>query len=125
MAYINRRSGTIHLKINGRLYSCKGGSFKYNLGMPKNEALLDASGQSIGYKATAQVPFIEGEIFDSSELDLKELFLLDDGTATLDLANGKTIILRNCWFAGTGETQTEEGNIQLRLEGRSAEELKK
>jgi hypothetical protein len=124
MAYVNRRSGIIHLKINGTLYSAKGGSFKYNLGAPKNEALLDAAGSSIGYKSTAQVPFIEGEIYDSHDLDLKTLCTLDDGTATLELANGKTVILRNCWFAGTGETQTEEATIAFRLEGRSAEELK-
>ena len=120
----NRRSGLIHIKINGTLYSAKGGSFKYNLGVPKNEALLDASGASIGYKSVAQVPFIEGEIYDSRDIDLKALCQVDDGTATLELANGKTIILRNCWFAGTGETQTEEATIAFRLEGRSAEEVK-
>jgi hypothetical protein len=120
----NRKSGLIHLKINGTLYSAKGGSFKYNLGVPKNEALLDASGSAIGYKSTAQVPYIEGEIFDSKDIDLKLLCSLDDGTATLELANSKTIILRNCWFAGTGEVQTEEATITFRLEGRSAEEVK-
>lgn len=124
MSWNNRRSGIIHLKINGTLYSAKGGSFKYSLGIPKKEALLDASGGVIGYKATAQVPFIDGEIYDDRNLDLKQLQELDDGTATLELANGKTIILRNCWFAGTGETQTEEATIAFRLEGKSAEEIK-
>ncbi|CAM6053540.1 unnamed protein product [Sphagnum tenellum] len=118
-----RRSGTIHLKINGTLYSAKGG-FKYNLGVPKNEAILDASGQAIGYKSLPQVAYFEGEIYDSRDIDLKLLCSLDDGTATLELANGKTIILRNCWYAGTGEGQTEEGTIVFRLEGRSAEESK-
>ncbi len=124
MTLNNRRSGIIHLKINGTLYSAKGGSFKYSLGIPKKEALMDASGGVFGYKATAQVPFIEGEVYDDKNIDLKALQELDDGTATLELANSKTIILRNCWFAGTGETQTEEATITFRLEGRSAEEVK-
>lgn len=123
MTYINRRSGIIHLKINGVLYSAKG-SFKYSLGKPKNEALFDAGGNVIGYKSTGQVPYVEGEVFDGKELDLAALCTLDNETATLELANGKTIILRSCWYAGTGEVQTEEANIALRLEGRSAEELK-
>lgn len=120
---MNRRSGIIHLKINGTGYESKG-SFKYSLGIPKREALLGSDGTVIGFKETAQVPFLEGEIYDSKAIDLKLLCSLDDGTATLSLANGKMIILRNCWFAGTGEAQTEESNITFRLEGRSAEEVK-
>lgn len=120
---MNRRSGIIHLKINGAGYQTKG-SFKYSLGLPKREALIAGDGGIIGFKETGQVPFIEGEVYDDKNIDLKLLCTLDDGTATLELANGKTIILRNCWFAGTGETQSEEGTITFRLEGRSAEEVK-
>jgi len=41
---------------------------------------------------------------------------------TLQVANGKTIVLRNAWFAGEGTVQTEEGNIAVRFEGLSATE---
>ena len=63
MALLNRKSGTLHLRINGTLYSAKGG-FKYNLGVPKNEALLDASGQAVGYKSLPHVAYFEGEIYE-------------------------------------------------------------
>lgn len=48
---------------------------------------------------------------------------MDNATVTLELANGKMIVLRNAWFASEGTVQTEEGTIALRFEGISAEEI--
>jgi ethanolamine utilization protein EutA (predicted chaperonin) len=71
-----------------------------------------------------QVAFIEGEITDQSDLDVKGLLRTDDATMTLELANGKVIMLRNAWYAGEGNVQTEEANISVRFEGMSAEEIR-
>lgn len=117
-----RRAGILFLKVDGAIYDAKG-NFTYNLGMPKREAIVGAD-QVHGYKETVQPAFIEGELTDSSDLDLKALLELDDATATLELANGKVIVLRNAWYAGDGNVQTEEGNIALRLEAKSGEEVK-
>ncbi len=116
-----RRSGTLFFKINGLRYDAKG-NFTYNLGREKREAIIGTDAVH-GYKAMPQVPFIEGELTDSTDLDLNAVLTIDDVTATLELANGKVIVLRNAWYAGDGNVQTEEGNIQLRLEGLSADEV--
>lgn len=116
-----RRSGIIYFKIDGGIYDAKG-NFSYNLGQPKREAIVGADTVH-GYKETPQVAFIEGEITDRPDLDLKKLVTADGVTATLELSNGKTIILRNGWYAADGNGQTEEGNIQVRIEGRDAEEM--
>jgi hypothetical protein len=117
----NRRAGTIFFKVDGQQYDAKG-NFSYNLGSEKREAIVGSDAVH-GYKATPQAPYIEGEITDRAGLDLKALQALDDVTVTLDLANGKTIVLRNAWFAAEGKVQTEEGNAEVRFEGRSAEEI--
>ena len=70
-----------------------------------------------------QPAFIEGEIRDSVDLDVAQLADLDDTTITLELANGKTIVLRNAWYVAEGTVGTEQANVQIRFEGRSAEEL--
>jgi hypothetical protein len=122
MAGKNRIGGIIALKVNGDMYFAKG-NFTYNLGKPKKEGVV-GSDRVHGYKEVPQVPFIEGEITDRNELDLEDLVTLDDATATLELANGKVIMLREAWYAGEGTGNTEEGNIALRLEGMSAEEVR-
>ena len=67
-------------------------------------------------------PFVEGEITDQRDLVLSDFVNLVNTTITLELANGKVFTLRNAWYAADGNVQTEEGNIQVRFEGREAEE---
>lgn len=117
-----RRAGICFFKIDGEIFDAKG-NFTYNIGMPKREAIVGADAVH-GYKETPQAPFIEGEITDRGNLDLQKLLAMDGGTATLELANGKIIVLREAWYAGDGNVQTEDGNIQLRIEAKQGEEIR-
>jgi len=117
----NRVGGIIELKVDGAILSAKG-NFTYNLGRPMREAVVGADAVH-GYKETPQVPFIEGEITDNANLNLEALVNTTDATVYLRLANGKIIVLRQAWFAGEGTGNTEEGNIAVRFEGMSGEEI--
>ena len=117
----NRISGIIYLRIDGVRRNAKG-NFTWNLGQPKREMIVGADGVH-GFKEMPQVPFIEGEITDTSDLSVTDLVNLTDVTVTLELANGKIIVLRNAVYTADGNVQTEEGNVQIRFEGVSAEEL--
>lgn len=117
----NRRAGTLTIQHNGQIMDAVG-SFSYNLGRSLKTAEVGHD-RVHGYKELPQVPFIEGEIRDSSDLDLAALCDLDDATLTLVLANGKTIMLREAWYAGEGTGNTEDANIQYKFEGMSAEEI--
>ncbi|WP_431282722.1 phage tail tube protein [Humitalea sp. 24SJ18S-53] len=116
------RAGTITFKVNGAQQDAKG-VFTYNLGKPKLTAIVGAD-RVHGFSSAVQVPFIEGMITDSSDLDVASLLSLRDGTVTLDLANGKTIILRTASYAGEGNITTEQGEIAVRYEGLEAIEMK-
>ena len=116
-----RRAGTVYFKVDGQIYDAKG-TFTYNLGLPKRDAIVGAD-VIHGYMEKIKVPFIEGEITDRGNLDVATFQKLTDVTVTLELANGKTIVLRNAWYAGDGDVKTEEANIQVRFEGKSAEEV--
>lgn len=116
-----RVGGIITLKVGGRQYAAKG-NFTYNLGAGKREAVIGTDGVH-GYKETPQVAFIEGEVTDDPTIDLKGLIQSEQQTVTIDLANGKSIVLRDAWFAGEGTGNTEEGNIAVRFEATSAEEI--
>lgn len=116
-----RRAGLIQLQVNGEIFDAKG-SFNYNLGRPKREAIVGAD-RTHGYKEMPQVAFIEGAITDSGTLDLDSLATGKDLTVNLTLANGKLVVLNDAWFAGEGTGSTEEGEIAVRWEGVSAEEV--
>lgn len=117
----NRRGGTIFFKVDSVQRDAKG-NFTYNAGGPKREAMIGADLIVQGYKEMGQVPFIEGEITDQGDLSLTEFINLENVTATLELANGKVFTLAEAWYAADGNVQTEEGNIQVRFEGRTGEE---
>lgn len=116
-----RRAGLIQVQIQGEIQDAKG-SWSYNLGRPKREAMVGADGIH-GYKETPQVSMIEGAITDRGTLDLAALATGRDLTITLTLSNGKVIVLRDAWFAGDGTVTTEESEIPVRWEGANAEEI--
>lgn len=121
MADRNRRAGLIQLYIDGRLHDAKG-SWSYHLGPVTREGIAGAD-RVHGYKEQVSLPMIEGAITDAADLSLSQLQALTDTTVQLVLGNGKTIVLRNAWFAGDGNGTTEEGEVAVRFEGLSAEEL--
>lgn len=117
----NRRGGILNVKVDGEIVDVKG-NWTYNFGIPKRDALVGAD-RIHGYKEVPQVPFVEGEITDREGLDVKAFQNLTDTTVTLELANGKTGVWRNAWYASEGNVQTEEGNIAIRFEALEAEEI--
>lgn len=117
-----RRGGMISLQLNGEIQDCKG-SFTVNLGRPTREAIVGAD-RVHGYSEKPQVAYIEGEITDRGTLDLDKLVTLTGATVTLETAVGKVYVLRDAWYAGEGTLSTEEGNIAVRFEGISAEEVR-
>lgn len=121
MATPNRRAGVIYFKISGALQEAKG-EFTYNLGKPKRTAIVGADSVH-GYSEEPQVAFIEGAVTDRADLSLATLLAMDGELVTLELANGKTVSLRDAWYASEGSVKTKEGEIPVRFEGKSAEEV--
>ena len=70
-----------------------------------------------------QIPFLEGIFTDSDETDVAALRDLVDVTVTLTLANGKIIVIEQAVEASDGNGETEEGELTVRFEGKSAREI--
>jgi len=117
-----RRAGITFFKIDGTVYDLKG-NLTYNLGANKREAIVGLDSVH-GYMEKPQVPFMELEITDRADLDVEKLLNITDSTIMAELANGKVIQLRNAWYAGDGNVGSEEGNIQARFEGKTADEIR-
>jgi hypothetical protein len=119
---MSRVGGIISLQTNGEVQNAKG-AFTYNLGKPKRKPVLGSDGKVHGWTEEAQVPFIEGALTDRGDLDLEALVAFESGTVTLELANGKVIVVREACYADDGTGNTEEGEIKVRFEGKSADEI--
>ena len=119
-----RVAGTITIRRNGEALLVKG-SVEYNLGVPKREPVLglDPENKLHGYKEMPQAAFIRCEATDAGDLDLAELLEGADDTITAELANGKTVVMRNAAQTGEGTVNPEEGSIALEWTGESAEEI--
>lgn len=119
----SRIAGVINLAVNGTSYMLAG-DFTYDIGGYKREMMSGPDGVH-GYKETVKIPFIEGDLRDTSAVNLATLTNLTDATVVLTLANGKTISLYNAVFTGDGVGATGEATIKARFEGLSATEISK
>lgn len=117
-----RVAGILFIKVDGELFQAKG-EFTYRINPVKREMIAGADGIH-GYKEDPQVPFIEGAITDSSDLDLEGFQKIVDATITLELANEKVIVLREAVYAADGDVTTSEGEIQVRFEGIRGREIR-
>jgi hypothetical protein len=113
-------SGRISLKVDGEQMKAKG-SFKVNPGRDKKEKVLGSDGVH-GTKSMPQVPYIEGKVTDyGAGFDLEKLYNAEDVTATLELGNGKTFALYGGSYAAAGDYDSEEAELDFRIEGEFAE----
>jgi len=118
----NRVGGIIFVRANGVQYRAKG-SWSYNLGQPMREEVV-GSDSVHGFKETPQAPYISGAITDSSDLNMTELLNICDATVQLELSNGKIVVLEQAFFSGEGSASTEEGEIEAKFIGISAQEVR-
>lgn len=118
---LRRVAGIAYLKIDGRLFETSG-NFTIQPGQPMREGKIGTS-RVVGYSETPQVPSIEGRIVLTPELSLVELTTITEATIQVVGPTGHTFVLRDAWFAGEGSYDTGEGEVAVKFEGASFEEI--
>jgi hypothetical protein len=111
----NRIAGVAYLKVDGEQIELKG-SFKYQINTVKREPLVGQSGV-VGFKEMPAAPHIAGEVFDMPGTRVRRLEDIVDATVQLELANGKTIVLRGAWWEDASEVDTEGGSYPVKFCG--------
>jgi len=110
------RAGIFYLKINGRMVATTEGEFTCNLGLPKWTAEKTGAGAVAGFSAEAQVPYCEGEIYVTPDIDVKQMLTTKDATVVIEFTDGRTFILSESCYTGEGEFTTK-GRLKVRFEG--------
>lgn len=116
-------AGVIEVKGNGVSFNAKG-SFTFNLGLIKRDAVLGSNGKVQGYNEAGQVPSIKGLITDKSDVSFSnDIASITDATITLEVPNGKTYMFEEAWYSGDGDGDTGEGTFQLEFQAMRSEEI--
>jgi hypothetical protein len=117
-----RIAGVLELQVNGEIHAAKG-DFTVNLGAHKRSGIKGSDGRLHGFREEPQLSYLEGKITVLGTTVVSTILNLIDATATLKLANGKTYVFRNAYYAGDGNITTGEAEMDFRLECESAEEI--
>ena len=76
-----------------------------------------------GYSELPRVPFIEGDVSLDPAISAVAIEAITNSTITADLANGRTYVLREAWCKSALELQTHDGQVRVRFEGLSCDEI--
>ena len=99
------------------------GVFKYGAGFMKREAVMHSAGFA-GYKETPTTAYISGELIDNDSLELADIAGMTNSTITLDLANGKQVVLRGAYSTNDNGLEVDtDGKITIKFEGKTLEEV--
>jgi len=114
-------AGTVFLKADGQEFQLRA-QLTINPGKVTREGVAGQDGVH-GYTEAPMVPYISGTLTDSAQLSTEQLEAITDATVTAELINGKTYVLRNAWYTGTQDINTEDGSMPFRFEGLACEEV--
>lgn len=114
-------AGTCYFKVNGVQYSLRG-NMTISLGAYERESVVGLD-EYHGIMEKPRASFIECDLTDRFDLDLKTLENLTGVTVTAELINGKTAVLREATQVKALELTAEDGKMTVRFEGPEGEWL--
>lgn len=116
-----RVAGIAYIRVNGRQLPLKG-SFMVS---PSSFERSKVVGQDYvhGTAINPRAPFIEGDITLIRDLSIEDLDAIEGATVTAELANGRGYVLRNADCKSAHELNTKDGQVRVRFEGDSCDEI--
>src|SRR6516225_1772347 len=117
----NAVAGVAYVKVDGQQFALRG-NLQISVQSFERDGVAGLDGVH-GYIEKPRVPFIQGEFSDIGGLSIQQLEQMCNVTVTAELNNGKTYLLRNAWTAPAMELNAAEGQVQVKWEGMSGEEI--
>ena len=116
-----RIAGVAYVSVDGGQLPLRG-DFTVSPSSVEREMIAGQDGVH-GYREMPRVPFIEGNISLTPEVSIETLDAMKNVTVTVELAVGKGYVLRNATMRAASEIDTAEGQVNLRWEGESCDEI--
>jgi hypothetical protein len=90
---------------------------------PVERTMLAGQDYVHGYQELPRVPWIEGDISSTPDVNMEDLDGMIDVTVTAELNNGKVYVLKQACCKAALENNTREGQFRVRWEGTTCEEI--
>ena len=114
--------GRVYIKVDGQQLAVRG-NVTSNVGQTMTRETVTGADSVHGYTETPVAPYIQCDITERPQFSLAALNGVTEATVTAELADGRTLILRDAWQVGDLERNASEGSIgSLRFDGLSGEE---
>lgn len=114
-------AGVVAVRVNGDPLRIKG-TVTYSLGGKVGEAIEGPTGLA-GIARKQMAAFVEVVSIDAADVDISALQELTAQTITVQLENGKTVVLNDSTVVGLIEVTTDESEFTVRFVGPSASEI--
>lgn len=115
--------GRVILTIDGDRVSVRG-NVTSNIGQTVMRETQSGTDGPHGFSVTDTVPFIELDVTERQEFDLEKLNKVSDATVNAELADGRTLVLRNAAQVGELTRNADDGSVSgARFEGLSGDIL--
>jgi hypothetical protein len=116
-----RIAGTAFLSVDGNQYALRG---NFTVSPSPVERTMIAGQDGVhGYQELPRVPYIEGDISTVPGLSLEALITQTDSTVVAQLANYTTYTLTGATCKGGFEANTRDGQVRVRWEGLTCQEI--
>lgn len=110
------RADILRITVDGAPIRCKG-EFTVRPGVPKRNGIIGTN-EVAGFNEEIVIPFVEGALTDSANLNLEDFFMIKNATVNVEFANGKTFLLTEAYYAGSAEIKSKENEVNVRFEGK-------
>jgi len=116
-----RIAGIAFLKVDGDQYPLRG---NFTVSPSALERAFIAGQDYVhGYSELPRVPWIEGEVSLVPSLNIEDVEQIINATVTAELANGKVYVLREAACKAAHELNTRDGQVRIRFEGVTCDEI--
>ena len=116
-----RFAGIAYLKVDGDMLPLRG-NFTVSPSMVERTMIAGQDGVH-GYQELPRVPYIEGDISLTPEVNLEVIEAQTNVTVTAELANGKSYSLSGATCKAALEANTRDGQARIRWEGLWCDEI--
>ena len=121
MANTNRIGGVLSFMLDGVQYQARG-NFTVT-GMTLKRTPVAGQDGMHGYIEEPIAPEIKGDISIGNLLSLETLEGLNDVTAQVNLANGRSYVLTQAWTEGAFVLDAHDGKVGITMHGMSGQEI--
>lgn len=114
--------GRVFIKVNGEQLAVRA-NVTSNIGQTVNRETVTGVDSVHGFMESPIAPYLQADLTERPAFSLADLNGVSEATVTAELADGRTLILRDAWQVGELERNANEGSISsVRFEGLSGEE---